>query len=329
MKISFLTKHQSWPLWREMPERLRSVFALEHDEEADFLVVFDGLVNTVETALSLDRTLVILPEPPSVKRYDPRFLEQFGHVLTVDSRVRHSNRHIGWSTMGWFYGVEFTQQGLVPSLRSLEEIRLDHTHSKSRVASVVVSDKVFTREQRFRKRFVAELSQVLGTDLDVFGRGSNPIADKRDAIAPYRFHIALENDCLPHYFTEKLLDSFLGGAYPLYRGAPNIFEYFPPGSLSLIPQDLTPREAAEFTANEIRRVDLDAKYGLIRHARNLTLSRYNMFEATFRMVQKLSGGSRSQRVSLRRIKPEMNSWRSFSNTAKKRVMQQIWRPVLQ
>lgn len=330
MKISFVTKHQSWPFWREMPERLHSVFAYEHDEEADFLVVYDGLLDAFETTMPLERSLIILPEPPSVKRYSPRFLEQFGHVLTVNSRVRHPRRHIGWSTMNWFYGVEFTQQDPVPTLGSFEEIQFDtQVYAKSRVASAVVSDKAYTREQRFRKKLVAEISPLLGANLDVFGRGSNPIADKRDAIAPYRFHIALENDCLPHYFTEKLLDSFLGGAYPLYRGAPNIFEYFPPGSLSLIPQDFTPREAAEFAANEIQRVDFEAKYGLIRHARNLTLSRYNMFEAIFRMVQELSAGARRQKASMRLIEPESRSLRGVGRSANQRLKQHIWGLVLQ
>lgn len=329
VKISFLTKHESWPFWREMPERLRSMFTLDEDEDADFLVVYDGLLNPIRTTLPLERTLAILPEPPSVKRYHPRFLEQFGHILTVDRRIRHPNRHLGWSTMNWFYGVKFTQQGLVPSLHSVDEIRLDsHTHSKNRVASVVISDKAFTKEQRFRIKFVAELSSLLGADLDVFGRESNPIADKRDAITPYQFHIALENDCLPHYFSEKLLDSFLGGAFPIYRGAPNISRYFPPNSLSPIPESLTPREAAEFTANEIRRVDFESKADPIRQARNMTLSRYNVFEATFRMVQQLTDGSRRPRGVLRDVKPETRSLRGLSNTARLRLRRRIARMIL-
>lgn len=320
IRIAFVTKHESWPFWRQMPEHLRSAFTFEATDDADFLVVYDGIAKSVRTPLPLERTLAILPEPPSVKRYNREFLAQFGHVLTVDPRIEHPGRQLGWSTMNWFYGIEFTQRGASPSLASLAEIRLDsETTPKNRLASVVVSDKAFTKGQRFRIRFVTELVSLLGSGLDVFGRGSNPIADKRDAIAPYRFHIALENDCIPHYFTEKLLDSYLGGAFPIYRGAPNINEYFLPECFVQIPESLTPREAAKFSANAIHQIDVDSRAQQLRHAKRLTLSRFNVFEEVFRIVQQLVQGTRFSGVIPRHVQPETRSLGSMTTVARRRL----------
>lgn len=328
-KIAFLTMHESWPFWRQIPEHLQNTFTFGATDDADFLVIYDGINLPIRTALPLDRTLVLLPEPPSVKRYNGVFLSQFGHVLTVDRRISHSGRQLGWPTLNWFYGVRFTQEGeITPSLTSIEDIRLDSkTVPKNRLASVIVSDKAFTRGQQFRLKFVAELASLLGNDLDVFGRDTNPIADKRDAIAPYMFHIALENDCVPHYFTEKLLDSYLGGAFPIYRGASNIHRYFPPECLAQIPKRLTPQEAAQFTVAVIRETEIGRKEEQIDHAKFLALTRYNMFEEIFRIVRQLPKGARVSAGTSRWIQPEMSSLASIAAGARRRLRQHVFHAV--
>jgi len=67
-----------------------------------------------------------------------------------------------------------------------------------------------------------------------FGRGFQPIDDKMEAILPYRFHLVLENSVLPNYWTEKLADAYLGWAYPVYLGCPNVNEYMPGPALAFI-----------------------------------------------------------------------------------------------
>ena len=311
-----------------MPEHLRGAFTFDAADDVDFLVVYDGLSSSIRTRLPRDQTLAILPEPPSVKRYHKAFLAQFGHVVTVDPRIEHPGRLPSWSTMDWFYGIEFSEHGAIPTLGSLDEISLDSEATpKTRLVSTVVSDKAFTAGQRFRIEFVAELSSLLGNRFDVFGRGFNPVADKRDAIAPYQFHIALENDCVPHYFTEKLLDSYLGGAFPIYRGAPNIHNYFPVGSLALIPESFTPREAAAFTANFVEKTDMSSIAQQVRQAKSLTLSRYNMFEEIFRLVQQFQQVSRPSEPSVRHIRPETPSLGSSIVRVRGRLRQRLYRAL--
>ena len=53
------------------------------------------------------------------------------------------------------------------------------------------------------------------------GYAINPIIYK-----DYKFVICFENSFVDEYITEKLLNAMLGGAIPIYRGAPNVGKYF-------------------------------------------------------------------------------------------------------
>ena len=62
--------------------------------------------------------------------------------------------------------------------------------------------------------------------VDCYGRGIRPVDDKRDAIRPYRFSVAMENAAVDHYFSEKLIDCLLMETVPVYYGCPGIGELF-------------------------------------------------------------------------------------------------------
>lgn len=53
---------------------------------------------------------------------------------------------------------------------------------------------------------------------------------KRRTVARYPFCIAFENSSCPDYVTEKIFDALRAGSIPVYRGAPNVAEFVPPGS---------------------------------------------------------------------------------------------------
>jgi len=102
-----------------------------------------------------------------------------------------------------------------------------HSLPKSKLMSVITSSKDFTEGHQKRLNFVRRLKDYFGEDIDVFGRGIREVDDKWDAISPYKYHIALENSVYPHYWTEKLGDVYLSGAYPIYYGCLNLEDYFP------------------------------------------------------------------------------------------------------
>ena len=66
----------------------------------------------------------------------------------------------------------------------------------------------------------------LQNQIDVYGRGWNPIDYKLNGLKDYRFTIVVENCKRDYWFTEKLLDSFACGTVPIYWGCPSIGDFF-------------------------------------------------------------------------------------------------------
>lgn len=95
-------------------------------------------------------------------------------------------------------------------------------HEKSKLVSIIASDKNLTSGHRLRLAIV----QALGSQMDVYGRGINYIPDKIAGLRDYRFSFAVENTKEDYYFTEKLLDCFMTGTVPIYYGCPSIGQFF-------------------------------------------------------------------------------------------------------
>lgn len=64
--------------------------------------------------------------------------------------------------------------------------------------------------------------------------GSDVWHDKSEGLIPYMYSIVLENDKYPSYFTEKLTDCFVTGTIPIYRGAPDIGDYFDTSGMIIV-----------------------------------------------------------------------------------------------
>mgnify|MGYP001156699264 FL=1 len=101
-------------------------------------------------------------------------------------------------------------------------------YTKSKLVSMVASNKGYTEGHRRRLRVVEKFYQERGGD-DLFGWGlpnELPLDDKVDAIKDYMFSFAVENANYPTYFTEKLTDCFACGTIPVYYGTAGVAQYF-------------------------------------------------------------------------------------------------------
>lgn len=111
-------------------------------------------------------------------------------------------------------------------------------YKKLKAASVIDSGKYSWRVDLIRR------AQALIPDLEVFGGLSGKIIpgyhdiarkspyanEKYVALRDHAFVLAIERDTFSDYITEKVIDPILMGSVPVYRGAPNILQYFVPGS---------------------------------------------------------------------------------------------------
>jgi hypothetical protein len=144
--------------------------------------------------------------------------------------------------------------------------------------SVVLSKKDFLDGHKRRLIFIEAIKKMpVGEFIDIYGAGFNPIPDKWDVIAPYKYHLVFENEIRKDYWTEKLADAFLGFAYPIYVGCENIFDYFPREAMATLAIDDVSGSAEKLT--DLLKFDTYSKHlTYITIARNKVLDDYNIFQ---------------------------------------------------
>jgi len=253
-------------------------------DDYDWLVVYDdlpasGQQRSEQLTCPRRHTLLITAEPSSIKTYGSRFLRQFGYVLTSQEpwAIRHPRAVFSQPALLWFYG----RTGELGSYNRMAA--LDGITKVSDISTVCSSKQQTHTLHRTRYDFVQALRKHL-PELDVFGHGVRPIADKAEAIDPYRYHIAIENHIAPHHWTEKLADPLLGYSLPFYYGCPNAADYLPADSF--IPITL---EDPEATAEQIKRAIRDDEWvqrlSAIREARRRLLDELGIFPTLSHFIE--------------------------------------------
>lgn len=178
---------------------------------------------------------------------------------------------------------------------------------KTRLVSMIVSSKTITREQRQRLAFAERLARMLGSDVDWYGNGIRPVEEKWDAIAPYRFHVALENRIRAGIVSEKLTDAFLGWSMPIYWGAPDVHSYFPAGSVRRIDAS-RPRRAADDVMRILEAGIADEDVEALRRARGIALGSQSFLGRLGRIAaDALAASSGDGRADHRLVPPKVGN----------------------
>jgi hypothetical protein len=307
--VKLSTNFPHWPLLRQTPASMGiwgdCQFLVNQDVSVcDWWVVYEGLMGIGKACCPKSRTILITAEPKSVKDYDPDFLRQFSTIVTSQSEIVHPRVLYQHTALPWHVGVNRDSE---TATLHFDDLRIIGTFPKSKLASVVCSSQTTTTGHRQRIRFIEKLKSRLGTDVDIYGRGFNPIADKWDAIAPYKYHIVLENSRYPHYWSEKIADAFLAYSFPIYYGAPNLGEYFPRRSFA--PIDLTDPDAALATVESVIYDEVfERSLKHLASARDLVLTKYNLFAMLAELCSRETDSSSATWIEL---SPERPSFHAF------------------
>jgi hypothetical protein len=147
----------------------------------------------------------IMPGPYlDLKENLERYTQVFDAIFTCDRSLIELHKKIYW----------------IPANGSwIQDIKI---HEKSKLISMIASDKAMCEGHLVRLKWVEKLKN----NLDMFGRGINPIDSKEQGLNDYMFSVAIENNISDDYFTEKVLDCFNTGTIPVYLGTKNITKYF-------------------------------------------------------------------------------------------------------
>lgn len=278
------------PILRQVPRSPRrwcnhTFVSASNGEVIDGWVVYDNLLEPQTERCFRRNTLLVTGEPPTLRNYRSPFVSQFAHVRTSHSTIRHPDSLRIHEAQPWHYGLYPSQShGQVMDYDSLSQLAAPR---KTKLLSVIASNKTTTEDHRQRLRFVEHLKQAFGDQVDVFGRGIRDVADKADAIWDYRYHVVLENDRSQYYMSEKLPDAFLGWSFPFYSGGPQAEKIFPAGSFVAIDPH-NPSEAIARIQASIARGDAEARQAQIHEARHVVLDEINLFAILCRFYDQQS-----------------------------------------
>ena len=273
--------YPNWPIARQTPHQ-KGIwgdyqFLLDQTETAcDYWVVFEGLSKGESAYCPRKNTILITAEPPTLKQYRQEFLKQFAVVITCRADLKHPQTIIDQPGLPWHVGRRQKDHVNLSWSNDYDELSAITHYEKTKELSVISSTKAFSDGHRLRLAFVSTLQNHFGDRIDVFGRGIREIDDKWNALAPYRYHVAIENCAVNDYWTEKISDPFLAGCHPIYAGCPNIEKYFPPNALTRIDL-LQPEKAIAIIEDCLARKRYEQSYKAIQGARDAVLNRYNLF----------------------------------------------------
>ncbi len=251
-------------------------------ERADVWFVSEDVDDEDRACLVAPERVIFLSAETSWEpgRYAPdtladKFLDQFAHVYSCHD-VYRDNVVSSPPFLPWMINANHGPSITAPHQRNLRYFAELQYIPKTRDLSVFCSAQTLTANHRMRLRFVEALKTHFQDRLDWYGNGINPLPEKWSGIAPYRYTLAIENQSADNVFSEKIMDAFLGLAYPIYWGAPNLANYFPAesfapvnirdlnGSIQII-EDLLSSDRAE------------SQMKTIIQAKELVLWKYNLF----------------------------------------------------
>jgi hypothetical protein len=300
-------------------------FINQAQEAYDYLVCIGNMPFDVAIKCDPKNTIFIGYEPPEILRYPRKFLRQFQWVLSVDEDCNHPgliNTHLGFP---WLVGYKplwiKSKDGREDETLDFKQLQQLYKKDKYKTLSAMASASGWTQGHKDRNHFAHALKKHFGDKIDLYGRGTNEIIDKKQAFENYRFSVVVENSQHRNYFSEKIMDCFLCGTFPFYAGCPNIDEFFPENSFRRIdPSDLEKsiHIIEESIANEI-----DIKYQkVLAEARHLTLFKYNIFQHIINIINKIEKDNQTAKhkprhLAYRRIIPF--SGERFQNSPLDRV----------
>lgn len=152
----------------------------------------------------------LLLEPPAIEPQNyilaKNLLSRFNRVLTYEKNLLESDPKFQFFPHGGCW--------IKPLDRKI--------YPKSKLVSILASEKNFAPGHQLRHKVVAAYKK----EMEIFGRGYNPIPYKLPALQDFMFSFVIENCKMDYYFTEKLIDCLVTGTIPIYFGCPSIHKFF-------------------------------------------------------------------------------------------------------
>lgn len=308
MKRIHIISSSNIPLTRQIPSDWSEEYKLtfgECVENCDFLIVLDDVLKQIECNVCIDNVILFTGEPPFVKMYPRSFLRQFGLIFTCQKNLINNNKisNKSFPALPWMTGCHLKinshewADGLMMTYNDF--LQFENVDRINKIC-LITSNKCLTKGHRDRVNFALKLKQEMPDLIDIYGNGFQSVEDKFDVQSQYKYSIVIENCSYDDYWTEKLSDTFLAGSYPIYYGAPNIFDYFSRDQLSFI--DIKHYNTSVEIIRRIVELDLyTTSTNSLKDAKLLVLNKYNLLNRVLEVVKGCNSSyldTKSQRVTI-------------------------------
>lgn len=237
-------------------------FTLEPIKECDYLIVLNYSNDKIKISCPIDNVWCVMQEPPNEYfKYIHKKNKVYSRVFTQDISLKKPGYILSQPALPWHVNKDY------------DTLIKEKIPAKAKNLSLIMSSKISFRGHKDRIKFLDKIKGKI--EFDLYGYGYNPIDDKWDALAPYKYSLAIENYSGPFYWSEKLADCFLAWTMPIYYGCTNIADYFP--KESLIEIDINDPDVIEQIREAVGSNLAKKRKEAIACARELILNKYQLF----------------------------------------------------
>ncbi len=189
----------------DIPKDFTYVYNMS-DGEFDAVIIPDmEIIKYIEGHIKIDKSCPIIAdihEPPYLfeqqRVYDIVYdnYKMFDRILTYDERLLTLPNSV-FRNGG--YECVLNKSVHTREYPTLSDVNLYSIYDKSKIVSIISSNKTFTDGHRYRVSCV-ELIRANDSSVDVYGMGYNPINGKLAGLKDYKYSIAIENGIYKNYF---------------------------------------------------------------------------------------------------------------------------------
>ena len=260
---------------------LQNIKFTTNNQDADVHIVGTWIDNIDD--IKGKKIIYLQQEPPEVKQPNKDVLDYSNLAISPFGMEHNVELIIAPPVLQWTYDIDVELKEKVghvysnsTSSSNLEDKLYSDVPEKNKLCSLIVSKKSFLQGHKDRLTFSADIMDHFKNRIDYFGFGIKELKNKRDAIDPYLFSIAIENSQYENYWTEKIADVFLGHTMPIYHGCNNIKNYFPEKSLVHI--NIYNKDEAIAQIEDCLNNPDKIYNSAVNDARRKVLLEYNMFK---------------------------------------------------
>lgn len=188
----------------------------------------------------------------------PKYTREYLLGLGMDYIISYDKRSEFWYS-------RLNEQYLGPLKNGIEDFRQELVPFSEKIPKISMFYSNCVTHSR-REEYIAKLMDYFPIDsmgpclrnVEVpkvpFTRSQKEFEQKLRITSRYMFSMTMENGYTKDYVSEKVFQALLVGSIPIYQGAPNVYDFVPPGSIILTSDFASPEDLAnhltEITRNE-------------------------------------------------------------------------------